>query len=1362
MKHIIKKKLSLLIVIFYTLVSILPLQALESHQNTYQGQEIISSMPTDSSTSSAIKITLKGKEVTQVDINIEGEITLEAEVSIGEVTTSSAIVWRGNNNNILIDNGKIKGLKVGEAEVTAETTVDNQIIMAICKVVIKPVEYAPKVQTMSFYGGTEKVTQFNKELKINGYQEGILLQLDENGDITGSTGFDVAKGMVTDYVLYVSDKIDILQFHALIIVPKVGQSLFEIKVDGIEVMNESDLQTGFAIGANKNSPIIFLRKPKIKIEVYAYDPKDINKTTPKVYTITVNKVQRATINSVELPVGNKFVSPFNPDGNGAMIIADPNIEELTFTVKTKSNVKLYKDEVSEENLIEPNDEGIYKIISKVPNEDIKLIAYEKGDGEVEFKKPYIFIIRQKVKGVKVLDEVVEFKEINVNYDTPEDRLRILERPLLGYAGWSWFVPLGNFGGYVTFKYDEPIINDPNSPYGIDFLIYGNGHGGESFAEPGNVLVSEDGQTWYSLAGSLHYENVTKWHEPVTYEDGTTGEAVLLARTGENGITGTPPYPKFGYADVALSSTRQYADPEQVSDKAWNPYSSRGLGDPFDLAWAVDSEGRPVKIDKVHYVKIQTATDIVHSQFGVKSTEVCTMVKTEPKEQAVGKSDDLKVLEIDGKSILGNKVYSENNGLLNYYEVHLNNPIQDKMNVNIVGSGKANISINNSLFKEKANVTLLLKQDGMTMFRVICQNGESEPIIYVVKCLGGGNPAINADIESIEFSPGSMIPVDNHDGSYTLKINENIDKLAVKVKSFNPKSQIKIDDISLEHGLFSKPFSVYKDESRYIITITSQDGSMVKEYPVIIRKESSGGQPDVEKVINVSFSLRGDALHGSSGQHLPKYWINKTLVEVPTGSTVKYLTDMMLYNARIDFDDTNGTYIAEINGLGEFDNGENSGWMYRHNGYIANEGYAVRTLKNGDSIEWFYTDDYTKEKDYEGGNWDGSSSGPNPQETEDGMILKPEVSLDEKGNAKIEISEEQIKNLMEQVVHAMHKGKALSEIKITLDAISLQIPKQISIILPSELFKEMESHGIKDMDIQTNRLGLQLDEKFIKEINQKYSEEKLKIVIENGEAIVLKMSTGKHVIKELENADIEVSIPYKLSAAEEVNKLLIYVIEEDRLLHVIKNGVYDSNLETLTFKTNLINTFAIGYEQFKDISNHWAYESIHTVTRRGLFKGVTEVSFEPDKDMSRAMFVTVLYRIGADRILEEDKILEEHGFLDVLPGEWYTEAVAWAVKNGISKGINQNTFSPNEAMTREQMAVMLVRFVQSEKLIISSSLPPLKKFEDEGRTSYWAKEEVTFMQKMGLMEGKYDNTFDPKGKVTRAEVAAMIDRILQCN
>ncbi|MDR0648255.1 MAG: bacterial Ig-like domain-containing protein, partial [Synergistaceae bacterium] len=172
--------------------------------------------------------------------------------------------------------------------------------------------------------------------------------------------------------------------------------------------------------------------------------------------------------------------------------------------------------------------------------------------------------------------------------------------------------LGNFGGYITYWYKDAITDDPKNPYGIDFIVYGNSwDGGSSYAEPGNVYVSEDGETWYTLAGSFHYEDSALWPYSMTYTKTTGGKTTWEDSRGNTGAGDTyplkayyplfgwtpelensvtlsgvalvpssmrdekgntlPPYPHFGYADVGLNAPYKEGD-NKASNVALNPYT----------------------------------------------------------------------------------------------------------------------------------------------------------------------------------------------------------------------------------------------------------------------------------------------------------------------------------------------------------------------------------------------------------------------------------------------------------------------------------------------------------------------------------------------------------------------------------------------------------------------------------------------------------------------------------------------------------------------------------------------------------------------------------------------------------------------
>jgi hypothetical protein len=156
--------------------------------------------------------------------------------------------------------------------------------------------------------------------------------------------------------------------------------------------------------------------------------------------------------------------------------------------------------------------------------------------------------------------------------------------------------IGGFGGYVTAEYDDPITNNPNNPYGVDFIVYGNAFEGGKASEPASVEVSSNGTDWYYLAGSHHYELNTSFDNEVTFPGGYT------AKTMKYDVQGRAGYPNvtFGYGDVSSCSdqeTNPYAgNIWGVTGEPYNPYNGdlkNNIGDGFDLSWVVDKNGKPV-------------------------------------------------------------------------------------------------------------------------------------------------------------------------------------------------------------------------------------------------------------------------------------------------------------------------------------------------------------------------------------------------------------------------------------------------------------------------------------------------------------------------------------------------------------------------------------------------------------------------------------------------------------------------------------------------------------------------------------------------------------------------------------------------
>lgn len=174
--------------------------------------------------------------------------------------------------------------------------------------------------------------------------------------------------------------------------------------------------------------------------------------------------------------------------------------------------------------------------------------------------------------------------------------------------------------------------------------------------------------------------------------------------------------------------------------------------------------------------------------------------------------------------------------------------------------------------------------------------------------------------------------------------------------------------------------------------------------------------------------------------------------------------------------------------------------------------------------------------------------------------------------------------------------------------------------------------------------------------------------------------------------------------------------------------------------------------FTDISQaDWFYVSARYAYNNGLFKGTSETEFSPESAMSRAMLVTVLYRMESQPSVSLAGI-----FTDVENGLWYTDAIEWASENNIVKGYGGGIFAPDNFITREQITVMLHRYAKW-KAIVSEADKTTLNYTDAPDISEYALDAITWAVAKGLIKGNTETTINPQGIATRAEVATMLQR-----
>lgn len=383
----------------------------------------------------------------------------------------------------------------------------------------------------------------------------------------------------------------------------------------------------------------------------------------------------------------------------------------------------------------------------------------------------------------------------------------------GYAAMG--ISLGSPGGYVQFEFDgDGIANNAKNKYGIDFVIYGNPFNGNP--EAGSVKVSQDGTTWYELAGSRYYNSETKRNTTISYKMipsstyGTNKKADIYYAIGNvptgTGTTGWTLYKSNvvwwpesaveGYGRVSgvgetIDGTKTVSDVtyEQLSETAngyncWlisyagvtlvkdsdttddylfgyadvriignakdgtacNPYASVPTsgsnsvpgGDGFDISWAVNSNGEPVNLTSIKYVRVYTSAALSASDlnimptpgiFGETSTEVCGMFVAQPETAEVGTTGYASITATTGdKSI---KASSKKLNVLQLQTVIV--PSGTDSVTLTLSSTADNFFVADAKIESGSTVKTVNRADGSTQyFRAITQTGTKEASISVIK------------------------------------------------------------------------------------------------------------------------------------------------------------------------------------------------------------------------------------------------------------------------------------------------------------------------------------------------------------------------------------------------------------------------------------------------------------------------------------------------------------------------------------------------------------------------------------------------------------------------------------------------------
>lgn len=454
------------------------------------------------------------------------------------------------------------------------------------------------------------------------------------------------------------------------------------------------------------------------------------------------------------------------------IAQDGDLPTVTFTVAEGNTVKIGS------KAVEADESGAYTLKLTTSNQTVSVT---NTDGSLVRK--YTFAASKRIKNGA--DKVVDYLPINSQYTNGGAYGLSPESMLSGT-----FKSLGGFGGYATFYFEDGLTNDPTNQYGVDFYVYGNANPGQSFAEPGQVWVSEDGNNWYALAGSEHYDSAI-WDYTVTYtKDGTgttwsdnyghtqadhgksfswplasnytlnslvnsdtiTLSGILIPAVdgmiGGNTTSSFAHATTFGYADTLVNGE---SNPYLANDDL--ALKSSG----FDLAWAVDAEGNPVNVDGMsfHYVKVVTASNIMAGVFFEKSTEVQRVYRATSTGSDVGTTAAPTAISFTGNGATYS-ITPENGKQV--YNVSL--PM-DAVSITVSGDAE-NIYVNNQRVAPGEATKAIDLGSGTKLVRIIAQSGDEQPVIYLLKLTSGASSLQAPEIVKQPASATYLLGMDAED------------------------------------------------------------------------------------------------------------------------------------------------------------------------------------------------------------------------------------------------------------------------------------------------------------------------------------------------------------------------------------------------------------------------------------------------------------------------------------------------------------------------------------------------------------------------------------------------------------------------
>lgn len=491
-----------------------------------------------------------------------------------------------------------------------------------------------------------------------------------------------------------------------------------------------------------------------------------------------------------------------------------------------------------------------------------------------------------------------------------------------------------------------------------------------------------------------------------------------------------------------------------------------------------------------------------------------------------------------------------------------------------------------------------------------------------------------------------------------------------------------------------------------------------------------------------------------------YWFNGSVTIPGEGATVYHALIEALAEAGMSQVGAESGYVRSISKdgktLSEFDNGENSGWLYKVNGDLPDVGLTSYAIKDGDRIVWYYTDDWTLDPD--AGKW----------------YVKPisstitPVAAIKDGTASASVS---YKDLSEAISAAKKSGEdtvtITPEIKGKVNGIAVSLPKSAAANVAKQGVQLIVETDKARVSLRAEVLGelaknsgselkLEITEKRAEEVSDKLAHENL-----DGASIVeVKLMIDGKPVTAFGGKKLLIDIPVDSKRFRAGDTCRVLVLSDDGAAErtsgqcIKKNDALFVRVETTHLSTFVVmRDAALPFTDVADTA--WYADAVQYVYENGLMTGVSESEFAPDGTATRGQIVTILWRLAGSPVVNYAM-----RYADVDEGAWYGEAVRWAASTGVVTGYSESSFGPNDAITREQLAAILYRYVKTQGQGFTGMWYFPLRYDDAASISSWADEAMHWCVMKGLLNGTSETALSPRATATRAQLAAILQRFCE--